>query len=231
MQVVDTLGPDALPYARAHARTWNFRSNARAPLVREGKVIGAVSVQSSEPGALTDKQMALLGTFADQAVIAIENVRLFKELQQRIGQMTALSEVGRAVSSTLDLEQVLQTIVQHAVKLMGLDGGSIYEYDEARGRFSLQAAENIEPELVTAVRERPVKRARARSAAARRRSGRSRSPISPIKAIRESASTSWSAPATGRSSPFRSCARTTCSARCRCSAKRRGRSRRRWSSC
>jgi GAF domain-containing protein len=213
------------------AQAGGIQSILAVPLLREGRAIGSVSVARTQRAPFTVHQIALLRTFADQAVIAIENVRLFKELQQRIGQMTALSEVGRAVSSTLDLEQVLQTIVQHAVKLTGLDGGSIYEYDEARGRFSLQAAENIEPELVTAVRERPVKRARSRSAAARRRSGRSRSPISPIKAIRESASTSWSAPATGRSSPFRSCARTTCSARCRCSAKRRGRSRRRWSSC
>ncbi len=71
-------------------------------------------------------------TFADQAVIAIENVRLFKELQARtadltrsVGQLTALGDVGRAVSSTLDLQTVLATIVSRAVQLSEMDAGAI----------------------------------------------------------------------------------------------------------
>jgi signal transduction histidine kinase/PAS domain-containing protein len=165
VNIKDTEAPDAPPHARDNGRKLGVRSMTQAPMFREGEAIGVIGVTLKEPGGLDDKQISLLQTFADQAVIAIENVRLFKELQSRtealtrsVGQLTALGEVGRAVSSTLDLQQVLQTIVQHAVKLTGLDGGSIYEYDEARGRFSLQAAENIEPELVKAVRERPVKR-------------------------------------------------------------------------
>ena len=73
---------------------------------------------------LYDKQIKLLETFADQAVIAIENVRLFKELEARtrelarsVGELKALGEVGQAVSSTLDLQTVLSTIVGHAVQL------------------------------------------------------------------------------------------------------------------
>jgi two-component system, NtrC family, sensor kinase len=80
----------------------------------------------------------LLKTFSDQAVIAIENVRLFKELQERtrqlsrsVEQLTALGKVGRAVSSTLDLETVLRTIVSRAVELSGPDGGVVFEYDDA----------------------------------------------------------------------------------------------------
>jgi GAF domain-containing protein len=165
VNIKDTEAPDAPPHARDNGRKLGVRSMTQAPMFREGEAIGVIGVTLKEPGGLDDKQISLLQTFADQAVIAIENVRLFKELQSRtealtksVGQLTALGEVGQAISSTLDLETVLQTIVQHAVKLTGLDGGSIYEYDEARGRFSLQAAENIEPELVTAVRERPVKK-------------------------------------------------------------------------
>jgi len=112
-----------------------------------------------------DKQIKLLETFADQAVIAIENVRLFKELEARtealtrsVGQLTALGEVGQAISSTLELETVLQTIVSRAVPLAGLDGGSIYEYDERSETFELKAAENMEPELVEAVRKNSIRK-------------------------------------------------------------------------
>src|SRR3954464_12891101 len=108
-------------------------------------MMGVISVSAASPGALTEKQIALLATFADQAVIAIENVRLFKELQSRtealtksVGQLTALGEVGQAISSTLELDKVLQTIVSRAVHLTSLDGGSIYEYDEQAEEFRLQ---------------------------------------------------------------------------------------------
>jgi signal transduction histidine kinase len=97
--------------------------------------------------AFTDKQIELLKTFADQAVIAVENVRLFKELEARtadltrsVEQLTALSEVGRAVSSTLDLEMVLTTIVSRAVQLSGLDGGVVFEYDESVEEFVQRVA-------------------------------------------------------------------------------------------
>jgi len=90
MQLADTLAPDAPPYAKANAHALNFRANAIAPLIRDGKVLGAIGVNSPDPGALSDKQMALLATFADQAVIAIENVRLFHE----IGDKSRLLEIA-----------------------------------------------------------------------------------------------------------------------------------------
>jgi signal transduction histidine kinase len=112
-----------------------------------------------------DAYVGLLKTFADQAVIAIENVHLFKELEARtdalsksVGQLTALSEVGQAISSSLELETVLKAIVSRAVQLTGLDGGAIYEYDEAAEVYRLQAAENIEPALVEAVRTAPIRK-------------------------------------------------------------------------
>src|SRR4030095_6348448 len=85
-------------------------------------------------------------TFADQAVIAIENARLLTELQARtrelsrsVEQLTALGEVGRAVGSSLDLETVLTTIVSRAVALSGLDGGVVFEYDEVAEEFVQRA--------------------------------------------------------------------------------------------
>jgi signal transduction histidine kinase len=89
----------------------------------------------------------LLKAFADQAVIAVENVRLFTELESRtaaltrsVDQLTALGEVGRAVNSTLDLETVLTTIVARAVQISGMDGGVVFEYDESAEEFTQRAA-------------------------------------------------------------------------------------------
>src|SRR5262249_59329863 len=117
------------------------------PLLREGFPIGVILIRRMEVKPFTDKQIALLKTFADQAVIAIENVRLFQELQVRtqelgrsVGELKALGEVGQAVSSTLDLQTVLSTIVGHAVQLSGTDSGVIYEYDVASQEFHLRAS-------------------------------------------------------------------------------------------
>ena len=110
------------------ARAAGFRSVLAVPLLREGSPIGAIAVGRAEPGPFPDKQIALLQTFADQAVIAIENVRLFKELEARtteltrsVGELKALGEVGQAVSSTLDLETVLShdRLARHAARRHG----------------------------------------------------------------------------------------------------------------
>jgi signal transduction histidine kinase len=112
----------------------------------------------------TDKQIALLKTFADQAVIAIENVRLFQELEARtrelarsVGELKALGDVSQAVSSTLELETVLATIVSHAVQLSRTDSGVIYEYDENKQEFHLRASHRMEEELVEAIRAAPIR--------------------------------------------------------------------------
>jgi len=95
-------------------------------------------------------------------VIAIENVRLFQELQARtrelvrsVEEMKALGEVGQAVSSTLELETVLTTIVSHAVQLSGTNAGIIYEYDEPTQLFHLRASYQMDEELVEAYRAAP----------------------------------------------------------------------------
>jgi GAF domain-containing protein len=107
----------------------------------------------------------LVKTFADQAVIAIENVRLVKELQARtseltrsVEQLTALGEVSRAVSSTLDVETVLDTIVSRANQLAGADGCVIWEYDEATEQFHVRATHNLDTEFVEAIRRVPIRK-------------------------------------------------------------------------
>src|SRR5205814_1998171 len=109
---------------------------------------------------LSDGQIALLEAFADQAVIAIENARLFQELEQRTAQLTrsvdeleALSEVSQVVSSSLDLQEVLTTIVSYAVRLSGADGGTVYELDEAAGHFELRAGYQLPEELLASIQQ------------------------------------------------------------------------------
>ena len=141
------------------ARSLGVRTVLATPLLREGVAIGAILIRRTEVRPFTDKQVALLKTFADQAVIAIENVRLFQELQERtrelvdsVEELKALGEVGQAVSSSLDLETVLETIVARAVDLSGTDCGVIYEFDEAAQEFNLRASHRMEAEAVEALR-------------------------------------------------------------------------------
>jgi GAF domain-containing protein len=138
------------------------RTYLLVPLRQQGELIGNLAARRTEVRPFTPAQIKLLETFADQAVIAIENVRLLQELQQRtrelvrsVGELKALGEVGQAVSSTLDLETVLTRIVSHAVQLSGTDGGAIYEYDEPSEEFLLRATDHMEEELITALRASP----------------------------------------------------------------------------
>jgi two-component system, NtrC family, sensor kinase len=141
------------------ARVVGFRSGLWVPMLREGGPIGVIMVARAEPGPFSDSEIELLKTFADQAVIAVENVRLFKELQVRTGELTqsvekltALGEVSRAVSSTLDVETVLDTIVSRASQLASADGCSIFEYDEGTEQFELRATHNVDTAFVEALR-------------------------------------------------------------------------------
>jgi GAF domain-containing protein len=143
-----------------------IRTMLATPLLREGTPLGVIYInRGPEPNPFSAKQITLLETFANQAVIAIENVRLFNELRERtaeltrsVGQLTALGEVSRAVSSTLDVEAVLDTIVSRASQLAGAEGCSIYEYDEGAEQFHLRATHNLDPAFVETIRGVPLRR-------------------------------------------------------------------------
>jgi GAF domain-containing protein/anti-sigma regulatory factor (Ser/Thr protein kinase) len=165
VNVADMWEGDWPNVAKDRARISGYRASLAVPMLRGGKAIGSIAVTRSAAGQFAEHHVTLLKTFADQAVIAIENVRLFKELQERtealtksVGQLTALGEVGQAISSTLDLETVLKTIVARAVQLTGLDGGSIYEYDEPAEEYHLRATENYSAEVVEVLRRAPIRR-------------------------------------------------------------------------
>jgi signal transduction histidine kinase len=156
---------DRYPDSAEVSDRFGYRTVLCVPLVREDTAIGVIVMRRMNVQPFTDKQIELVTTFADQAVIAIENVRLFQELQARthdlarsVEQLEALGEVGRTVTSTLDLETVLTRIAAHAAALSGMDGGSIYEYDEVAGAFLLRATQNLPDELVQALRAAPSRR-------------------------------------------------------------------------
>jgi GAF domain-containing protein len=137
-----------------------YRSGVSAPLLREEIPIGVFALWRYQVRPFTDKQIELLTTFADQAVIAIENVRLFDEVQARtrelaqsVEELQALGEVSQAVNSTLDLQTVLSTIVAKAVQLSGTEAGAIYVFDEVEQLFRLQATYGFSEHLVAAVQD------------------------------------------------------------------------------
>jgi len=140
--------PDVLAEPEYEFREGAIRVGIRAvlsvPMVREGQVVGTITLDRTEPVPFSDNQIALLQTFADQAVIAVENVRLFTELQEKNGaltqahaqvtetleQQTATSDVLRVISrSPTDVQPVFDTIIRNAVQLCGARLGSFFHFD------------------------------------------------------------------------------------------------------
>jgi GAF domain-containing protein/anti-sigma regulatory factor (Ser/Thr protein kinase) len=135
-----------------------FRTVLGVPLLRQGTPIGAMALARRAMRPFTERQIELVKTFADQAVIAIENARLFEEVQARtaelarsVGELQALGEVSQAVNSTLDLQTVLDTIVAKAVQLSGTDAGAIYVFSKLRQKFRLRSTYGMSPELIEAI--------------------------------------------------------------------------------
>jgi GAF domain-containing protein len=163
--IADAQGGVECPHVAERAKAIGYRSIISVPMLRGDTVFGAINVLRTDVLPFSDTQIALLQTFADQAVIAIENVRLFKELEARthdltrsVGELRALGEVGQAISSTLDLQTVLSTIVARATQLSGTDAGVIYEYDEQREVFLPRATEHLEAEIVETMLATPVRK-------------------------------------------------------------------------
>jgi signal transduction histidine kinase len=151
------------PDAVALQQATGTRTILCTPLLREGVPIGAILIRRLEVRPFADKQIKLLETFADQAVIAIENVRLFQELQSRTHDLSqsleetgALSEVIRAVSSSLDLREILDTVARQAVALSGADGCGIFQISPHRQAFEVVVSHGLSAEFVDSVLSRSV---------------------------------------------------------------------------
>jgi len=155
---------DEFPDGSAYARRFGHRTILAVPLVRENEAIGALVIRRAEVRPFTDKQIALLTTFARQAVIAIENVRLFDEVQARtrdlsesLQQQTATADVLKIISrSAFDLKSVLQTLVQSAGRLCGADFATITRQKDGVLFF----AEAYGYSFIEYVRALPVERGR-----------------------------------------------------------------------
>jgi signal transduction histidine kinase len=165
VHVPDTEDATAPAHLTRVTRGLGFRSQLSVPMLREGRPIGVLSLTRRAAGLFSEPQIELVQTFADQAVIAIENARLLGELQARtqeltrsVGELTALGDVSRALSSTLDVDVVLNTIVTRANDLIGADGCTIFEYDEVTEQFHLRATRNLEPRLVELARGTPLRK-------------------------------------------------------------------------
>jgi len=167
IQIAPVLGNPATPPATLQmAREFGYNSMLAAPMVRGDKVIGAIATARRESHAFDAKQVALIKSFADQAVIAIENVRLFEDVQKRteelsdaLEQQTATADVLKIISrSTFDLKAVLNTLVESAARLCEADMAAIRR---PKGSTFLHVASHGSPsEYNEYMQSRPVERER-----------------------------------------------------------------------
>ena len=149
---------ERVPEIVAAVELGGVRTTLLVPMLKENELIGAFTLSRQEVRPFTDKQIALVTSFASQAVIAIENARLLNELRHRtdelgrsVEELRALGQTSQAVNSTLDLATVLSTIVAKAVPLSGTEAGAIYVYDELQREFRLRATYGMDPELIDAL--------------------------------------------------------------------------------
>ena len=136
-----------------------FRTILGVPVLAADRVVGVIVLWRTEVEPFDERTIGVVAAFAAQGAVAIHNVQLLHQLRERtrelgrsVDEFRALGEVSRAVSSSLDLDEVLTTIVTRAVELSGTDGGSIFELDRPTGTFVLRTCFGTSPELMDALR-------------------------------------------------------------------------------
>lgn len=136
-----------------------FHTMLGVPMVADDRVVGVIGLWRAQVDPFDELTVGLVTTFAAEGVIAIQTVELVQELKERsaelarsVDELRALGEVSQAVSSSLDLDFVLTTIVSRAVELSAADGGSIFEFDKSTGEFTLRTCSGTSEELAEALR-------------------------------------------------------------------------------
>jgi PAS domain S-box-containing protein len=150
------------PLRKAALELGGVRSLLAVPLLKKGELIGNFSIYREDPGGFAESQIALVSTFADQAVIAIENARLFEELRDRqaelsrsVDELTATGDVLKIISrSTVDLETVLDTLVETVARLCRADQANMFRQRD--GRYHLVASHGLSPEAKEFLLAHPV---------------------------------------------------------------------------
>ena len=197
---------EEFPEASENARRLGFHTMLSVPLMREGVAIGAIQLPRTEVRLFTERQVALLKTFADQAVIAIENVRLFNDTKEALERQTATAEILRVISSSpTDMQPVFEAIIRSAVDLCGGIRGSAMRLDG--GQLHVSAHFNMAAETVEIV-EAAYPRTPTREFSV----GRAIVDRTPVHVFTEDAVARefpawWRGPASAASWPFRYCAR------------------------
>ncbi len=162
VQIADAW-TDPLYEAKDEARAGNVRSMLGVPLMRENTVIGVIGLARGTLEPFHEREIQLVTTFADQAVIAIENARLFGELRQRtddlaqsVEELKALGEVSQVVNSTLELQTVLTTIVTTAVEISATDAGAIYVFEDQTQAFRLRATVGMNEAMISEIERQRI---------------------------------------------------------------------------
>jgi signal transduction histidine kinase/DNA-binding response OmpR family regulator len=157
-QITDVLADPG--YGRADVQqAGGYRTIMGVPMLLDDEVVGVLLVWRTQVDPFSDRAVEVLTTFAAQAALAVRTVDLVRALESRTGelarkvnQLEALGAVGEAVSSSLNLTEVLTTIVTQAVLLSGTDGGSIYEFDEEAKEFRIRTVYGTSPEVLETLR-------------------------------------------------------------------------------
>ena len=172
VNVADLLAESDADYAPVMKRAGalaGFRSGLSVPMLRDQQLIGAITVNRAEPGLYADKEIALLQTFARQAVVAIENVRLFNETQEALQQQKASADVLAVISSSVaDAQPVFEKILESCKHLFGGDELDVLLVDE-QGMLGVAAYMGESHDIVAATFPAPVERTPAGRALRERR--------------------------------------------------------------
>src|SRR5262249_44134673 len=168
IQIPDSEDPSTSEFVRKSGRLLGYRSSLAVPMLRGAEAIGAIRVTRTESGRFPDAEIELLKTFADQAVIAIENVRLFNETKEALDRQTATSEIlGVISSSPTDLQPVFDTIVENAARLCGWIFSTLISFDgelmrlEAAHNWTSEAFDHLSRRILPAPPSRALPAGRA----------------------------------------------------------------------